>query len=76
MIEFGIYKHYKGGHYNIISVAKHSETLEDLVIYQRLYDDFSIWVRPITMFSETVSYNGATVIRFEYLGNKEILQSL
>ncbi|POY36441.1 DUF1653 domain-containing protein [Solitalea longa] len=68
MIKVGKYKHYKGGFYNVISFAKHSETLEELVVYQRLYGDYSIWVRPIQMFNEKVEFEGKTVLRFEFIG--------
>ena len=66
-IKVGNYQHFKGGKYKVIGVAKHSETLEDLVVYQRLADD-SLWVRPAEMFLEDVAVNGVKVLRFKYLG--------
>lgn len=71
-IQQGIYKHYKGKTYKVLGVGKHSETLEDVVIYQGLYTskEFGknpIWVRPKTLFEETVTINGKTVPRFQLL---------
>ncbi|MBQ8249946.1 MAG: DUF1653 domain-containing protein [Clostridia bacterium] len=67
----GIYRHYKGNRYRLIAVAKHSETLEDLVVYQALYSEGGYWVRPLSMWSETVSVDGKSVARFEYIGETE-----
>jgi hypothetical protein len=68
MLKLGKYKHYKGKEYKVIGVAKHSETLEDLVVYQKLYDDHLLWVRPLKMFTEDVEINGNKIPRFEYIG--------
>lgn len=70
MVKRGIYKHYKGKEYRVIGVAKHSETLEDLVVYEVLYkNDLSrLWVRPLAMFVEDVEVNGQKIKRFEYIG--------
>lgn len=65
-MKLGKYKHYKGNFYEVIGVAKHSETKEDLVIYKALYDD-SLWVRPKKMFLETVNIEGKEVPRFEFI---------
>ena len=64
----GRYRHYKGGEYEVIGVARHSETDEQLVVYRPLYNDTGLWVRPLAMFTETVTSNGQTVPRFAYLG--------
>jgi len=64
MIEPGTYKHYKGNLYEVIGIAKHSETLEELVVYRTLYGDQKLWVRPLAMFLESVEVNGETILRF------------
>ena len=66
----GIYKHYKGNRYKVIGTAKHSETLEELVIYQQLYGEMGLWVRPLAMFNETVEIEGTLVPRFEWLSSE------
>lgn len=60
----GIYRHYKGNLYQVLHLARHSETQEWLVVYRALYGEFGVWVRPLTMFTETVSINGKTMARF------------
>lgn len=70
MIRPGIYKHSKKGtEYRVIGIAKHSETLEDMVVYEALYDnDLSkLWVRPASMWDEEVEINGAKVPRFTFV---------
>ena len=63
----GIYKHYKGNLYEVFDVAKHSETEEEHVVYRTLYGDYSLWVRPLTIFIETVELDGQQIARFEYV---------
>ncbi len=68
MIKLGKYKHYKGNEYEVIGVAKHSETMEELVVYKALYGEQLLWVRPAGMFEEEVEIDGKKVPRFEYIG--------
>ena len=66
----GVYRHYKGNRYQLLYLAKHSETLEDMVVYQALYGEYGIWVRPASMWNETVDYQGKQVKRFTYIETK------
>jgi len=70
----GVYEHYKKKMYQVVGIAKHSETLEDIVVYKQLYGDKSLWVRPLAMFVETVDVNGVMIPRFTFqsLQNVEI----
>jgi hypothetical protein len=60
----GRYRHYKGGEYEVIGVARHSETLEPLVVYRPLYNETGLWVRPYAMFFEEIEFNGRMQPRF------------
>ena len=60
----GLYRHYKGPEYRVFGVAAHSETQQYMVIYQALYGEFGLWVRPLDMFCETAEVDGKTVPRF------------
>lgn len=64
MIETGIYRHFKGGRYEVIGVAKHSESLEEMVVYRALYGEGGLWVRPASMWNEWVEKDGKKVLRF------------
>lgn len=64
----GRYRHYKGQEYEVLEVARHSETQEYLVVYRCLYGDYSLWVRPYDMFVETVVVDGESMPRFAYIG--------
>ena len=63
----GLYQHYKGGRYEVIGEATHTETEEDLVLYRALYGERGLWVRPLEMFWETVDVEGEQVPRFALL---------
>lgn len=64
-MQTGTYKHFKGNCYELLYTAKHSETLEEMVVYRALYGDKGIWVRPLHMWNELVEYQGQLVKRFE-----------
>ncbi len=66
-IKPGIYKHYKGKEYKLLYIAKHSETLEKMVVYKALYGNGEIWVRPLSMWNELVELNGEKIERFTYV---------
>ena len=67
-IPFGRYRHYKGNEYSVLGVARHSETLEELVVYRQEYGDHGLWVRPKQMFLERVKIDDQEVPRFRYVG--------
>ncbi len=67
----GRYRHFKGGEYEVLGVARHSETEEELVVYRALYGAGGLWVRPVSMWHETVSHDGTEVPRFTYLDLEE-----
>ncbi len=64
----GRYRHYKGNEYELLGVARHSETLEEMVVYRALYGEGALWVRPRGMWEEEVEVNGKTQLRFCYIG--------
>jgi len=68
MFKLGKYQHCKGKKYKVIGIAKHSETLEEFVVYQALYGSRDLWVRPLKMFNEDVEVNGEKIPRFKYIG--------
>ena len=67
-IKLGKYRHYKGNEYTVIGVGRHSETLEDMVIYRAEYGDGDVWVRPLSMWFDTVIKDGNQMQRFTYIG--------
>ncbi len=66
-LPLGLYRHYKGGEYEVIGVARHSETLEPHVVYRPLYNATGLWLRPFAMFVGTVTVDGHERMRFEYV---------
>lgn len=64
----GVYRHYKGNNYQVIDIARHSETDEWMVIYKPLYNDSGLWVRPYSMFIENVIIKGKAIPRFAKVG--------
>lgn len=67
MLQPGRYRHYKGKDYEVIGIATHSETDEQLVVYRTLYGNYDLWVRPLAMFTETVELDGESVPRFRFI---------
>lgn len=67
-VKIGKYRHYKGKEYEILGIAKHSETLEEFVVYRALYGEHQIWIRPLKMFTEMVIVDGIQKHRFEFIG--------
>ena len=67
-IKPGRYRHFKGNEYEVIGIARHSETQEEMVVYRALYGGFGLWVRPARMWNETVERDGKTFRRFTYIG--------
>ncbi|MBR0577278.1 DUF1653 domain-containing protein [Proteiniclasticum sp. BAD-10] len=68
-IKIGRYRHFKGNEYQVLYIARHSETREPMIVYQALYGERGIWVRPASMWNETIERDGKTYKRFEYLGD-------
>jgi len=70
-LRIGLYRHYKGNMYQVLGVAKHSETMDELVVYRALYGERGLWVRPIGMFLESLEFNGELIQRFEFVREVE-----
>lgn len=66
-IKLGKYRHFKGNNYEVVGIAKNSETLEPMVVYKALYGDGGLWVRPVEMWNEEITRDGKTFKRFEYI---------
>ena len=69
-IKPGRYRHFKGGEYEVLGLATHSETEEPMLVYRPLYGERGLWVRPAAMWNETVERDGKTFRRFTYLGDE------
>lgn len=69
-VERGLYRHYKGKEYEVLGTARHSETLEELVLYRACYGEQALWVRPLSMFVEDVEYDGTKQARFEKIARE------
>ncbi len=67
MIKTGKYRHFKGNEYEVLCVAKHSETLEEMVVYRALYGEGGVWVRPAAMWEKEIERDGKRFKRFEYI---------
>ena len=67
-IKLGKYRHFKGNEYRVIGIASHSETMEPMIVYQALYGECGLWVRPATMWNEQVDRDGYCGPRFTYIG--------
>ena len=65
----GKYRHFKGNEYQVLMIAKHSETCEDMVVYRALYGEGEVWVRPASMWNESVEREGKLYQRFTYIGS-------
>ncbi|MBE6964279.1 MAG: DUF1653 domain-containing protein [Ruminococcaceae bacterium] len=68
IIRPGRYRHFKGSEYEALYMARHSETMEEMVVYRALYGEQGIWVRPASMWNETIERDGAVFRRFTYIG--------
>lgn len=70
-LQSGIYEHYKGKRYEVLGVARHSETLGSFAVYRAMYGDHGLWIRPLDMFLETVEVDGKQVPRFSLIKDEE-----
>lgn len=67
----GIYQHFKGNRYQLLEIARHSETEEEFVVYKALYGDMGIWIRPVSMFDELIERDGTKQKRFKLVEEKQ-----
>lgn len=63
----GLYQHYNGEYYHVMGICRHSETLEEMIIYRKLYGDYSLWARPKQMFEENIMHEGCERPRFQFI---------
>ena len=71
-MHLGLYQHYKGNYYQVIGICRHSETLEEMVVYRALYADYGLWVRPRQIFETLINYNGLEQPRFQFIRSMDI----
>ena len=71
MIRKGRYRHFKGNPYEVVDIARHSETQEEYVVYRALYGERGLWVRPAAMFCEIIERDGRRMARFEFVGEED-----
>lgn len=69
-IKKGKYRHFKGREYRVVGIARHSETLEEMVVYEALYGEGGLWVRPASMWNEEIERDGKKFKRFEFIGEE------
>jgi hypothetical protein len=74
LIQPGRWRHYKGNDYEVLCMARHSETLEPMVVYRALYGEGGVWVRPASMWHEKVTVNCALLPRFTFIGEHDDIQ--
>jgi len=67
LIQLGIYQHYKGKLYQVLGIARHTETSEELVVYRALYEDGLLWARPVALFKEKILQDGQEIARFKFV---------
>ncbi len=72
MVLPGVYRHHKGRHYEVLGIARHSETEEEFVVYRALYGERGLWIRPVAMFTESVDKDGVSVPRFSRIDEKPV----
>lgn len=70
-IKPGRYRHFKGKEYEVLYIATHSETREEMVVYRALYGEHGVWVRPASMWNEVIERDGKTYRRFTYIGERD-----
>lgn len=66
-MKLGLYQHYNGNFYHVLGICRHTETLEEMVVYRGMYGDFGLWVRPKTMFLEQILHEGKERLRFQFV---------
>lgn len=74
ILQLGLYRHYKGQLYEVLHLARHSETEEWLVVYRALYGDFGVWVRPLVMFNQMIEVDGKMLPRFAQVVQDEFIK--